>query len=207
MTGLPFSTIESHEFSARANVASSFVHVLRVASTDPAFKKLDEALASHANQSAVLGRILELLKFQVDVRYESPYDVALMIYLALLRGRDRRLAFLAAAFVAKAPNLWWAARYARDILHHRVGDVRNSSRNVDSFSDVSALSSAQSKRARVISANDTLYILAEKLIGNIFSMDLKLGVSIVTSGSASFGMELLPAGQFSSSAANQFVDA
>ena len=109
----PILVIESHEFAARVNVASDF-------GTFAAAMEAHEAFAD-ARQPAYAARIaqraLELIRRRVDIRYENPWDAALAAYILLLLHTSRGLARVVSAGVLQLPQLWWASKLARHVVH------------------------------------------------------------------------------------------
>lgn len=125
---LMFRSIESHDFSARVNLASSLSLALLALRKEPDVRALTRAAGKAVVRRGIALRALELAAMDVDVRYENPNDVALLTYLTVLRGADRRLAFMVAASVKRAIGLWWTERYAASILRHPAGHNEHSSK-------------------------------------------------------------------------------
>lgn len=118
--------IESHEFSALLNVASSFKTFLRAAYKEPVTKELiKQLLDSPKNIWLILQRATELSQNEFDTRYENPWDTALTIYLWALSLVNADAAETAAAFVAQAENCWWATRFANSLLKKKGATINS----------------------------------------------------------------------------------
>ncbi len=105
--------IESHEFSARVNVASSDTVFARALAAERAVQDLLRASQGndeHAKE--ILARIWKLSSLVVDSKFEHPFDSALAAYLWVLSWTHPQLASVAASAVLEAANCWWARRVA-----------------------------------------------------------------------------------------------
>jgi hypothetical protein len=102
--------IESHEFAGRVNVASDLRTFLRAARAEPSVNGLLQELDSPEKRPAVVNRVFELARRQIDPRYENPSDTPLAIYVWSMSLKDMGLATIAAERAAQAPQCWWAAQ-------------------------------------------------------------------------------------------------
>lgn len=117
------STIESHEFAARLNLSNDLRTFLRAAAQEDAVGVLLHVLDSPERRAELLRRLLDHAGLTVDPRYRNPADVALAVYLSLLRQKDPELARLALDLVTQTPNCWWAGQVATAI--RRVQEAPN----------------------------------------------------------------------------------
>ena len=108
--------IEGHQFAARLNVASDIGTFCKAARREEVVRKLFRGLASSGVRWRVLLRTHELARQRIDLRYENPWDTAFAVYLWLMSVKDRQLAEMMAGAVSQAPQCWWAARMAREVL-------------------------------------------------------------------------------------------
>ena len=130
-----FQQIESYEFAARINIASSRKIFLLALSTDPAFHKLAEMIREAADSSdRVLKRIKSLTEMQFDYRYENPFDAALAAYAwALAKESIPSHARIAAELLISARQTWWAREVASMILEEvpaSVSDAQTENRSI-----------------------------------------------------------------------------
>ena len=118
MNGLEqlFRVIESHEFSAAANVASNFKTFIRALRSDSTVEQLGALLRDAPARVKVCDRALALADDTGEEGYEHPWDTALATYLWLLAGQDAALASVAAAKIVAAPRCWWAKKMAEVVL-------------------------------------------------------------------------------------------
>lgn len=69
----------------------------------------------------VAQRVAALAAAEFDRKFEHPHDVALSAYLMVLSEKaDPEMVAKAAAAVATAPNLWWSAGIAFELVAHAV---------------------------------------------------------------------------------------
>jgi hypothetical protein len=87
-----FQTIESHEFSALVNLASSFKTFLGILSAESPMKELAQQMHRPEVRTAVGERALALVTDVGEGGYEHPWDSALAAYLWLLADADAALA-------------------------------------------------------------------------------------------------------------------
>jgi hypothetical protein len=111
-----FTEIESNDFSAQLNVVSGLRSFLHATSKAGAVDRLLNAMQEREHCNLVLNRILELSKIQPDPRYENPRDVALAVYLWLLKIKNRDLAEIGAETISRVPQCWWARYISQGIL-------------------------------------------------------------------------------------------
>lgn len=112
-----FQQIESEEFAASLNIASSRSVFLDFLSDNSAIRSLVELLRKDSeNADRVLARIKLLIGLQIDYRYENPHDSALAAYAWALANEAPDLAPLAAEMLTNARQIWWAREVATLIL-------------------------------------------------------------------------------------------
>jgi hypothetical protein len=109
--------IESHEFSARLNVASSMQALFANARKEPSVI----ALYQHMRKSGeaceeVLSVIQDLSHLAVDPRYENPHDTSLAVLLWLTSSAAPDYTYLSADLIDHAPQCWYSKKLARAIL-------------------------------------------------------------------------------------------
>jgi len=112
--------VESHDFAASINVASSSRSAIDALLASPTLLELRDALGKPDTAYEVLTRVFELTRRSVDVRYENPNDIALFAYVFTLNEQYPALALIAAAAICQVPNLWWAATFASEIIDNRT---------------------------------------------------------------------------------------
>ena len=112
--------IEGHQFAAEMNLVSGSVAFYRALRDHILFRELVNHLEEPRNKDAISNRLLGLAAAPVDVRYENPFDIALVTYLEGLNEVERpeRLEGLSLA-VSRAPNCWWA-KDSSTRLHLRI---------------------------------------------------------------------------------------
>ncbi|MFB2970996.1 hypothetical protein ACE1CD_18655 [Aerosakkonema sp. BLCC-F183] len=109
--------IETHEFAALLNVASSFKVFCRAAYKEQVTKDLIEQLRNNPkNIWLVLKRSVDLSQKEIDSEYENPWDTAMAVYLWALSLINLEVAQTAAGFVIEAPNGWWSTKFANFLL-------------------------------------------------------------------------------------------
>ena len=109
--------IESAEFDARLNVASSARGFFKAAARQPAVADLLAYLdESGESGEELLGRLYQHSRLTIDLRYRHPKDTALAIILWVIVSDKPEYGQLAAQFVDLAPNCWYSKKMARDIL-------------------------------------------------------------------------------------------
>jgi len=108
--------IESMEFNVRVNVASDLRHLLTIASKEICVGIAFSGLEEENNKKYLINRLINLASRKTDMRYENPYDTALVIFLWLFSYKNEKLARISAQTIIEAPQLWWASSLARQIL-------------------------------------------------------------------------------------------
>lgn len=111
------SEVKSLQFDVRLNVTSGLRSFFRVAGQEPPVQKLLSAvLTSGEVREEVLGEIIDLVRVEIDRRYENPNDTALAVLLWLMEFASPEFAELAADLIDRAPQCWYAKKLARRIL-------------------------------------------------------------------------------------------
>jgi hypothetical protein len=102
--------VEAPAFAVDVNVAPSHHHAETIARHSELFGELVELSRQDrtAVTEAVLNRIRRLVALEPDVRYESPWDAALMTYLLVIEHIATEAIDLALGLVTRARNTWWA---------------------------------------------------------------------------------------------------
>lgn len=109
--------IRSEELSIRLNVVSDLRSFLRAAGQEPSIGTMYGALRSYGHaREAVLNHLYDISKLDVDPRYENPNDAALALLLWLTATTAPDLAQIAAGYVDRAPQCWYAKKVARRLL-------------------------------------------------------------------------------------------
>lgn len=133
-----FDAIESYEFSARINVASSVDSFLITLTSDDAFHLLVAKINDDLDFGpSIVERIRQLANLQIDVSYSNRYDTALCAYSwALLEDtRTFELARIGAELMAAAPRVWWSIKISEKILSRQTASV-GSNTTIDFVDDV-----------------------------------------------------------------------
>lgn len=111
--------IERDEFSAEMNLAAGTRAFRRSMRTHDLFLRLTEL--SKENPSELVHRVKSISKFDVDMVYENPFDVALSAYLLVLSDvAEPEAVSAAAAAIIGTPRCWWASGLARELLLRTV---------------------------------------------------------------------------------------
>lgn len=114
--------LEELTFAADVGIASDLRTALRVVSSHPIVVSLRRwCERSPSDVGWILQRVEALSACQIDVRYASPFDSAMLAHLYLLERFQPALVASAAVAVNKAPNTWWARKYASRLLES-LGD-------------------------------------------------------------------------------------
>ena len=114
---------ESQETASRLSIASGSALFERAIRSLPVTADLFQSCLEHSDaREAMVDRFLELVSYNIDLRYRHPYDIALAIYLWVMDALDQYLPHeqhigKAAASVALrlGHNCSWAARVAHGI--------------------------------------------------------------------------------------------
>jgi hypothetical protein len=123
--------IESHELSARLNVASDMKLFLRGAQKQEAFRVIMDKLNSHDNAQRLFRRAIQLSQQTPDLRYENQWDTALTIYLWLFKIKDLNIAKTLAGVIARTPQCWWAKMLSCDILLSKETYVETGTKSIN----------------------------------------------------------------------------
>jgi hypothetical protein len=107
------NAVESLEFSAIVNVASTFKTFIRLLASQPATQELRELMKDAAVARQIVKRILVLCKTPCENGLEHPTDAALAAYLWLLSTTYPELATFSAAAVLQCDGCWWARQLAK----------------------------------------------------------------------------------------------
>lgn len=111
------SEIESYELASNLNVVSSMRSFFGVVAKEPVVLELYRYMCELGDaREGVLGRIHDLSDRPVDRRYENPHDTPLAILLWLTRFAAPDYVEMAADLVDRAPQCWYAKKFARRIL-------------------------------------------------------------------------------------------
>jgi hypothetical protein len=108
--------IESFDFRFLANQAAGLRMFKRIIEDQGVFKELRDFASSEDGAEIVLKRIYELIFEEVDRNSENPHDSALAAYLLGLDFATSKYKNRAAHAISSTPQLWWAAKIAREIL-------------------------------------------------------------------------------------------
>lgn len=112
--------IESPQFAARLNIVSSAKAFFREVAQDPVVAELyRQAKDSGALQELTLDRIHDLAGQEIDRRYENPNDTPLAVLLWLTCHTAPDAGPIAAHYIARAPQCWYARKLARWLLEPR----------------------------------------------------------------------------------------
>ena len=112
--------IESPQFAARLNVVSSAKAFFREVAQDPVVLDLYRQVKDSGElQESTLDRIHDLAGQEIDRRYENPNDTPLAVLLWLTYHAAPDAGPVAAHYVARAPQCWYARKLARWLLEPR----------------------------------------------------------------------------------------
>ena len=112
------AVVESHAFSAEANIASDRTIFLAVLRTMAAVQVLASELVrvqTHRVEELSL-RCRQLIVAPVDLQYENPGDVAVATYLWLLSQAALGSAQTLSQDVTNVPRNWWWARRVAELV-------------------------------------------------------------------------------------------
>jgi len=112
--------ITSDDFAARLAIASDLRMFLRIASKQTSVRSVLAQMDSEENRRRILKQVLQLLRLDVDYRYENPWDTAIAVLLWILARRTPQLGVLAAQAALEAPQCWWVPRIVEDMLRDSV---------------------------------------------------------------------------------------
>ena len=125
--------IESHETSARLNLGSDLQTVVEAALADSLVVELHRQMKNPKVAALVVAQALKLTRQAIDVRFENPYDIALLVYVLVLHVDKSQLAGALAGRVCQMPNLWWASKYSTQVLEN--SDRQNVAKTVSNTSE------------------------------------------------------------------------
>lgn len=112
------SKIENPEFDIRLNVVSSAQGFFKALAKDPSVIELYIRMVDAPDAGEeVLGLIYDLSHLAVDGRYENPKDTQLAALLWLAYFAKPDYVQIAASYVARAPQCWYAKKLAHRILN------------------------------------------------------------------------------------------
>lgn len=115
--------VESHEFSARANLASDLKTFLHAISREKATKELLDITSDGKNGNKLFDRLLELARERVPLGYRNPRDTAIATYVWVLFSRTPHLGRLAAHISTLVNQCWWTSKVAEYmLLGHAVSE-------------------------------------------------------------------------------------
>ena len=123
--------IESHEFAVNLGVASSIRAFFRAAAEDTTVEFLRRRMLESGEAcQEILGRIYDLAKIDIDIRYENPNDIplAVLLWLIYYTSFDSKVA---AYYVGQAPNCWYGRKLARRLLVPPKSETADTSGGVD----------------------------------------------------------------------------
>lgn len=110
-----FDRIESEDFRTHVNLASDYGLFANLVRQSDEGRALLDALDSPQSRAAVLARIRQLARSEVDERYESPWDAALATYVMTMLRKHSTLGQLAAIAARRARQTWWLKHTLRRI--------------------------------------------------------------------------------------------
>ena len=114
------SEIESPQFNASLNATigtnAFFKAICKDGTVQSAFSQLRK---SGDLQEEVLGRLYELSELDIDREYANPNDtvLAVLLWLSCFAFSDHSLVQIAARYVDRAPQCWYAKKLAARILN------------------------------------------------------------------------------------------
>lgn len=109
--------LESTEFDVMVNLASGLQLAVNIAREQPAFRSLVERLKARPSEATrLLSRVNALAKAEIDPRWHSPYEAALLGMLVAAFDVSPSLGVLAARLASGAPEAPWVRRLADSIF-------------------------------------------------------------------------------------------
>lgn len=109
--------IESPQFAARLNVVSDEKAFFREVAKDPVALELCRQVKNSGElQESTLDRIHDLAGQEFDRRYENPNDTPLAVLLWLTCRAAPEAGPVAAHYVARAPQCWYARKLAQRVM-------------------------------------------------------------------------------------------
>ncbi len=110
--------VESSEFAAAMGVASSADTLIRNFRRTPEVRQLAANAVDPKTQLGLLKRSIDLLYLKTDVRYQSPYDVAVSAYLFCL-ANARSAFFETVVMLTRSKGQFWWSPQLGEILESR----------------------------------------------------------------------------------------
>ena len=117
-----FDSIESLQFAARINIASTVDDFLTILVNDPDYMALVDYLQAQPDHAEhILERIRYISSLQIDYTYANRLDVALCAYdwalTALVDDQNTyALARIGAELITAAPSVWWSRKIVSKVL-------------------------------------------------------------------------------------------
>ncbi len=110
--------IQSPKFDAALNVVSSTNGFFQAVEKHPTVREaFRQMLGSGEVREDAIGRIFDLASREIDLEFENPHDTALAVLLWLTTFAANNNLQVAAAYVARAPQCWYAKKLAQRILN------------------------------------------------------------------------------------------
>ena len=130
------SHIESSELDASLNVVSGTDAFFKAADKESAVREARRRLSQSGElHEDVLNRIYELADLDVDPQYANPNDTALAVLLWLSYFTFPDYAHIAAGYVRRAPQCWYAKKLADRILNPPPSEGDNESAAATAYAD------------------------------------------------------------------------
>ena len=130
------SHIESSELDSSLNVVSGTDAFFKAADKEPAVREARRRLSQSGElHEDVLTRIYELADSDVDPQYANPNDTALAVLLWLSYFTFPDYAHIAAGYVRRAPQCWYARKLANRILNPPPSEGDNESAVATAYAD------------------------------------------------------------------------
>lgn len=126
--------IESHSFAVRMNLASNIDSLIDSINAEPSVKLISENINDTENLEYIFRKAINISKLEIDLRYENPFDIALVSYLAILHTTNIVLCkFASRIILVDVKNCWWAKKLAHLILLDSVyvtNNIRTDDQNI-----------------------------------------------------------------------------
>ena len=130
------SQIESSQLDASLNVVSGTNAFFKAADKEPAVREARRRLLQSGElHEDVLNRIYDLADSDVDPQYANPNDTALAVLLWLSYFTFPGYAYIAAGYVRRAPQCWYAKKLADRILNPPPSEGDNESATAIAYAD------------------------------------------------------------------------
>lgn len=130
------SQIESSQLDASLNVVSGTNAFFKAADKEPAVREARRRLLQSGElHEDILNRIYDLADSDVDPQYANPNDAALAILLWLSYFTFPDYAHIAAGYVRRAPQCWYAKKLANRILNPPRSEGDNESAASIAYAD------------------------------------------------------------------------